>query len=477
MRYMPNSFLWSICCCCALAGCAHTPKPSAEKFSFAAPAKYAADNNAFKAGGEIRSLAQWLHSLGDEALLQWVERGLNKNYDLAMARANVQKAQATVSAAQQALLPSASVQVGRTDTRVRGQATSSSFEQILSVSWEIDLWGKRIKELKSETLKQQASKALLDQARRSLVASTARLWFSAISARQRQLLVHDSIKSLTKKKRIMALHYRQGLESIDALELLDNELRQLQLRQNSLQTQVKAQARALQMVAGEYPDGALSLPENLPRHYPSIQQHPPSALLQHRPDVLAAWLTLKASEAAVAAAVRQRWLPSIGLSARGVESGNSWRDVLVSPSLWTLGLAIIKNIFSSQESLQLGLSRAEVVHATATYAITALRAWEEVEKYLLEMQLSRDSLDKSSDSVASAKRLYRFAQRRFSNGLTNARTLLDQHRLLLNQQIQQIELHEQSLRNQVDLLLALGVPTQVAVEQGKPPPVDAHASL
>ena len=443
-----------------------TPQPGVQSpdlfsLAIAVPEQYEAyrlADVATSGAGNIRSLREWLALLGAPALDALIERALTQSHDITAARSNMRKARAMLSAANQTLLPSLALQLQRTDTRQRGQDRATSYQGSVVVGWEIDIWGSRINERNAQAINALSARRQLEHAKQAVIATLTRVWLAAVSARQRLELTSQSLESLEKKKHIVELRYRQGQSAIDAVEILDRDLNRLRTNLNKLKEQMHAQIRAMQVLAGDYPSGRMALPPGLPELRASIKNTLPAELLQNRPDVHAAWLALHAAEATVAARLKQRWLPTFSLSLTGVETASLLRDVLTAPSLWTLGLKLLQNILSPEESLQLDLAREEVVLAAAHYSNVLLRAYDEAESSLLARRLTRSNLDQSRASARSAERLYRFAQQRFDVGIAGAEKLLDQQRLLLNEQIQAINAQEAALLSQLNLLQALGVP-------------------
>ena len=105
-----------------------------------------------------RSIAtlRWEELFTDTCLQQLIRQGLAANADLAVARLQVEEAQATLRQSKLAYLPSVQLEPTGTLSSFDGQKTQKTYSVGASASWEIDLFGKL------RNSKRQAQASLLD---------------------------------------------------------------------------------------------------------------------------------------------------------------------------------------------------------------------------------------------------------------------------------------------------------------------------
>ena len=135
----------------------------------------------------------WLATFEDEKLEQLIDEVLQNNPELAIARANLESAESVANQAGAQLLPDVNVGVGAQST-TRGSNTSTGTGVSLNMQWELDLWGK----LKASSMAAEeafrATQANFEFTRQSLVAQTAKAWYSAIEAKIQEHLSEHAVK-------------------------------------------------------------------------------------------------------------------------------------------------------------------------------------------------------------------------------------------------------------------------------------------
>ncbi|MBM3986603.1 MAG: hypothetical protein FJ294_01435 [Planctomycetes bacterium] len=122
-----------------VAGCrsAHEAQPAREKANTPVAPQFA--NASLEDPGTVSD--NWLASFGDPALDALVEEAERNNPDLAIACARRDRAIAEAGKADSTLQPKLDAVGGaqRTDT---SRASADQFNLGLSISWEIDVWGR-----------------------------------------------------------------------------------------------------------------------------------------------------------------------------------------------------------------------------------------------------------------------------------------------------------------------------------------------
>lgn len=183
----------------------------------------------------------------------------------------------------------------------------------------------------------------------------------------------------------------------------------------------------------------------------------PAQILERRPDLLAAERRVAAAFHRVREARAAR-LPRFSLSASG-GMGTAALDTVgvVEAVNWSLAAGVIQPIFFGGElKAQQDIRTAEQRAAAASYVGTALRAFEDVENALANDFYLRKREGALSEMVAASADVVKYGRDRFSEGQEDMFTILRLAGENLAAKIELTKIRASSLRERVNLHLALG---------------------
>ena len=368
-------------------------------------------------GGEVPN--GWLKSFDDPTLDAIVAEAIANNLDLKAAGFKVAIAQQTVVVVGSRLLPWVGVQAGATGTKDFDDGTFGSTSAFLGVAWELDVWGRlRAQRAASEA---NAEAVALDYAyaRQSLAATTAKLWYLAVEARQFLALSERAVGVFSDLLTLVQFRRNAGKDSdLDVVDVRA-KLEQAQSDVERARESVGEARRALEVLLGRYPAAEIEVAAVYPPLPPLAGTGVPSALLERRPDLIAA-------EREVLAAFRREeaaelaLLPDFSLSLAGGRLGDQVLSLLhLNPWLASAGIGVSIPIYTG------GALQAKVVIATAQqseavtrYGAVALTAFREVENSLsnerllaLQLPLEQKSLDDRTEAVRIATIQYKTGRR------------------------------------------------------------------
>jgi NodT family efflux transporter outer membrane factor (OMF) lipoprotein len=440
----------------ALSGCALAPPPEREALrSEAMPNAKVPDRwaGADAASGEVRD--GWLASFRDAALDALVAEAIAYNPDLKVAAARVEAAEASARAAGAALYPQVNV-AGRGGGKLSGD--NSGLEAFgLFASWELDLWG-RVRAGRAAATAQYDS-AVLDAryARESIAALVAKSWFLAREAAVQRAIASEMVSSSEALADLSRDRLRVG--KADDLEVAQADASVLGYRDLVLQAELARSnaLRAIEILAGRYPAGALDPGSTLPALPEPVPAGLPSQLLERRPDV-------RAAERRVAAAfyrgeeAKAARLPRISLTA-GVSSVSSELFVLKERDnpVWSVGATLLAPVFTGGAlQAQVDVRTAEQKAAVAEYGRIGARAFDEVEGALS----ASFNLDRRAEVLARAvdanQRALGFARVRYDVGSGDQRGVQQQQLALHAARTTLARVQSERLIQRVNLYLALG---------------------
>lgn len=270
----------------------------------------------------------WWARMGDDAMIQLIERALAANTSIAQASARLAQAQAAGRAIRASQLPSLGAGASATAARqsledpvIRPFADLPGFprdferyEGSLSASWEVDLFGAAPRR-RAARAQEAAAAADLAAMRVAIAAETATVWINVRELRARHALAQARVGSLQRQQAALRLRADAGTLAPLQFDQSEAELASAAAAVPVLGALATAEterlgvlvadagfARSLAASRGDWAPSATVLPDALP------------VSLEARPDVVAAAYRLAAADAGVAAAHAQR-LPVLSLGA------------------------------------------------------------------------------------------------------------------------------------------------------------------
>ena len=235
--------------------------------------------------------ADWINTLNDQTLKALISEALHKNFDLKIQRARWQQfeARARIAGAERNVQANANISAARRHQESTfSDDYANTFSASLSLSWEIDLWGKLSDRSKAAALLADASLADYHNLRLSIASRVAQTWFTCVLNYLQIQLIEESITSWDKTIENAESRFERG--TITALDLQ----RLLQARHADAaslaerQQQFKENKRQLSLLVGRYPSDEIKHTEALPSLTTAPPSHQPSTLLTRRHDIRAA---------------------------------------------------------------------------------------------------------------------------------------------------------------------------------------------
>lgn len=127
---------------------------------------------------------KWHELFTDTLLQKLITRALESNTDLNVAKLKVQEAQASLTAAKLAYLPSVQLNPEGLLSKVKDGQTSKTYTLGASASWEIDLFGKLTNAKRSELAVLEQSQAYQQAVQTQLIATVAESYYTLLKFRK-----------------------------------------------------------------------------------------------------------------------------------------------------------------------------------------------------------------------------------------------------------------------------------------------------
>lgn len=403
--------------------------------------------------GNIR----WQEMFTDPQLQSIIQYALENNTDMQSAHWRVKEAQATLSSARLAYLPSFNFAPTGSISSFDNKNTTKTYSIPLQASWEIDIFnGLTNAKRKAKALYAQ-SKEYEQAVKTSLIANVANLYYT--------LLMLDSQYAVSKET---AAKWQESVRTMRALKEagMTNEAGVAQYEANSaaieaslfdLEYQIRQVENSLCSILGD-------APRTLVRGQLSEQQFPaqlavgvPLQMLTNRPDVRSAEFSLMQSYYATAEA-RSGLYPKITLSGIAGWTNNSGAGI-VNPGKLLLNATatLLQPIFNAGANrARVKIAKAQQEETKLSFQQTLLNAGAEVNNALTQFQSARAKTDLRAGQIASLERAVESTKLLMQHGSSTYLEVLTAQQSLLTAQLSQISDRFDEIQGVVNLYQALG---------------------
>ena len=342
-----------------------------------------------------RSIAtlRWEELFTDTCLQQLIRQGLAANADLAVARLQVEEAQATLRQSKLAYLPSVQLEPTGTLSSFDGQKTQKTYSVGASASWEIDLFGKLRNSKRQALASLLASDAYRQAMQTQVVATVADSYYALLMLDEQIRITEQTAESWREYVRSLAALMQAG--QADRATLAQAEASRLAAESSllSLQQQAIEQENALCVFVGLTPR-RLERGTMDGQHFPShLSVGVPLDLLSRRPDVRQAEANLMQAFYATNSA-RAAFYPSITLSGSAGWT-NSGGAAVANPGAWLLQAvgSLVQPLFNRGQNLaNLKIAKAQQEEAVLQFRQSLLDAGNEVNNALAQWQTARERI-------------------------------------------------------------------------------------
>lgn len=414
--------------------------------------------------------AAWWSAFQSPALERLISEAQADSAELRIAYERIRQAEITLRQSGASRWPSVNANAGASRSRssASGEATTTreSTNAGLSLSYEVDLWGRVADSVRAGDASLRASRHDWQAARLSLVAGVAGQYFQWLGLGERVALAQANLARTERLLTIVESRLRNGVATPLEVSQQRGTLLGQRVALLALQRQRSESATALALLLGRQPIGfspedyvsasrdaaadfaALRLPELAPGL--------PAALLTRRPDLAAAEAQLAAADANVDAA-RAALLPSVSLSASSSLTSSSLFSLADPTRSISLGLSLAQSIFDGgRQRAQIQLSASQRVVLIENYGQAIRTALKEVGDALGQASYSQQQEDLQRELVVQAQASLRLAELRYREGSGDLMSLLDAQRSLFSAQDSLSVQRLARLQAVLDLYKALG---------------------
>jgi multidrug efflux system outer membrane protein len=376
----------------------------------------------------------WWEVFKDEQLRSLVQTALANNYDLRIAVTRIEQSRQLAVQARSQYLPFVNYSVGSSygKNEFLGNFTSTGKEQgsllaFASVAWEADVWG-RLRRLNEAA---RAQYLATEEARRgvmlSLVSELAQAYFELLDLYLQLDIAKRTTESFTQTLNLFNQRLEGGVASKLDTSRAAAALATAAASIPELERQIAINENQISVLLGDNPHPivytALLLDQIVP---PDIPTGLPSALLERRPDVLAAEEQMRFANAQVGVATAN-FFPQIGLTTLFGRASTPLSTLSSGQTtVWSIAANLAGPIYQGGAlKAQKRQSVAFWEQTKLQYEQTAQFAFQDVSNALISRQKYEAIRDQQMQAVQAYRESVKVSLQRYTAGKASYFEVLD----------------------------------------------------
>lgn len=412
-----------------------------------------------------KSMAHWWTRLNDPTLNHYIDALMANNYSIKEAAEHVIQAQESVRVKQADYIPS--LAVGGSGSRgfapnlLKQRTYSTALSTDLTLSWQLDLFGRVRRSVESSTALLDASRQDKEALEQSLIAELVRSRVSLAVQMKLVKLAQESALTQNKIYDLVKRRYKLGVKGITNTDVLlaEEAYRSATADQHAAQRQLSAELYSFDTLLGKRPGSTQPSEETfsllaLPR---SQAWCLPASLLDRRPDLRASELRLVAANADIGVAIADLY-PNVSLGGVVSYAGDGASALFTSNQMSGSLLSSITTRIFEGGALRANIRLQESVarELSATYAKTVLAAVGEAETALMSEKKIGSELADKKKSYKALLIAERNAKQRYQAGVVTLRSYLNVKAQRYSAQQAWLLKVEEKWNSLIDLYLSMG---------------------
>jgi outer membrane protein TolC len=370
----------------------------------------------------------WWKQFGSLELDAFIQKALENNGQPKIAITNIEYARSQLEQVKLSWLPNLTALAGFSQFPVLGNPGGVAIAYPLYVVNILQLY----KQQKSAQATYEASIYAKDCARLVVIAQTSASFFTLIAQKEALNLYHQLIKDYQTYLKLAQSQYHSGLTSLDDIEQLQSQMKQIQAQMNITRHNIVMSKNALHYLFNENP-GNIQVTTSFKQLNSNaiIPGNLPVSVLDSRPDIRQAEALLRASHEDVGA-VKANLLPTLTLGGY-LGAGTSVGAIKLGEAYLTMPIVDLP-LFA-----QISASKARYKESYIKYIVLVKKALRDVANDLSAYSAYSTQLDTNTSALKNEKRHCHLVARRYHHGLEDNIELIkckikvDQFELLINQ--------------------------------------------
>lgn len=399
----------------------------------------------------------WDKIFTDPILQGYIRLALENNLDLQNAKLNVDIAQAQLLGAKLSYLPSLVFAPNGSGSSLGGSKLSWGYQLPLSLSWEVDIFGRLTNSKRKAKAQLLQSEAYRQAVNSQIIGGVANTYYALVALNKQLAIYKETAEAWKQSVQVMkdmkeagrftevsvvqsTANYHSVLAAIPNIEMSIHEL-------NNTMSLLLNTPRSTWIVDCE---SMITLPAE-------ISEEIPMSYLAQRPDV-------KAAEQAFAMAyyatnvARSNFYPSITLSATG-GYGTLVGSAIIDPAQWLVNLAgqLTMPLFSRGKNIaNMKAAKAQQQQSLNNFQTTLLSAGNDVSNALVTITKTKEAGVNIEFQEENLKKAVEYNKDLLTLGTTTYLEVLTAQQQLLQTQIQVVNNKLSTNQAAINLYQALG---------------------
>jgi outer membrane protein TolC len=397
-----------------------------------------------------------LYLVNDNQAAALVTEAIENNHDLRATALRLKSSGLLLSQTDSARRPSVNAEyaVSR-NNQTLDRDVRNNHRISLSLSWEVDIWGKLADRHQARELDFNAGKLDYQRAMDSLAARVLQAWLNikankmTLDAHKKRVQIYQQLEKTSLKK------YQSGLGNLKDISTARSRTHQSRAGlTQAFEAHLEA-IRDLELLLGRYPSSALVVQSGLPDvklARPSI----PIKVLAGRPDIQAA-VSRAQSQVNDAKADAKELLPNIRLTGDTFRENTRLNRLGSTENGWNLLGSLLFPVFHAGRIIDEAQSAKTL--AMASYqdaAAVVLQAMKEVENALAKERFLKKRLYYLQMALEDARQSSSYYESRFREGLAGIIEIHMARDQELDINFAIIDAKASRIINRIDIALALG---------------------
>ncbi|WP_455621644.1 efflux transporter outer membrane subunit [Parabacteroides sp.] len=399
----------------------------------------------------------WREFFTDSQLQVLIEEGLRNNTDLQSAQWRVKEAEAALTAAKLAYLPSFNLAPNGNVSSFDHSKASWTYTAPVTASWEIDIFNKL-------TNSKRQAKALLLQSREyeqavqtQLIASIANSYYTLLMLDEQYSISKETAYTYEESVRAMRAMKKAGMTNDAGVSQMEAAYYAIESSLQDIKRSINEVENTLSVLLGSVPHDIERNQLNAQTFTCDLRIGVPVQLLANRPDV-------RASEQALAQAfyatnvARSALYPSLTLSGTAGWT-NNLGSAIINPGKVILSAAgsLVQPIFNKGRlHANVKIAKAQQEEAKLAFQQSLLNAGKEVNDALTQHQKAEAKVEWRRKQVASLENAVKKTELLMRHSSTTYLEVLTARQTLLQARLSQATDRFESIQGIVNLYHALG---------------------
>lgn len=399
----------------------------------------------------------WREVYTDTLLQALIEKGLENNTDLKIARLRIDEAEAALLSSKLAFLPGFSLSPQGAVSSFDHSGITKSYQLPITASWEIDIFGGLLNAKRKAKAAVEQSQAYKQAVQTQLISTIANSYYTLLMLDEQLRISESTATNWKESVRTMKAMMDAGMTNAAAVSQSEANYRSVEASIPDIKRQIREAENALSIVLAEVPGeikrGRL---DNVTIPY-EISAEVPIELLSKRPDVKQAEMNLAIAYYATNEA-RSAFYPKVNI---GGSAGwtNSVGEGIVNPAKFLLSAvgSLVQPLFNKGKNIAgLKIAKAQQEEALLSFQQSLLNAGKEVSDAMYMFQSVADKEAERKVQVESLEKTVKSSNELFLLGSSSYLEVLTAQQNLLSARLLQVGDRFEKIQAVINLYHALG---------------------